>query len=43
MNVILSEHLAYRWVEADEAVKMTKSWNNAQAIEKFVIHQPIEN
>ncbi|KGQ29476.1 dihydroneopterin triphosphate pyrophosphatase [Gallibacterium genomosp. 2] len=42
-NVILSEHLAYRWVEADEAVKMTKSWNNAQAIEKFVIHQPIEN
>ncbi|OBX09735.1 dihydroneopterin triphosphate pyrophosphatase [Gallibacterium salpingitidis] len=42
-SVVLTEHSAYRWVEAETAVKMTKSWNNAQAIEKFVIHQPIEN
>ncbi|MFC0324035.1 dihydroneopterin triphosphate diphosphatase [Gallibacterium melopsittaci] len=41
--VVLTEHSAYRWVEAETAMKMTKSWNNAQAIEKFVIHQPIEN
>lgn len=33
---ILSEHLAYRWVSVDEAVKMTKSPNNAAAIAKYL-------
>lgn len=33
----LSEHLAYRWVSADEAVKLTKSPNNAQAILDYLI------
>lgn len=34
----LSEHLAYRWVSADEAVKLTKSPNNAQAILDYLIN-----
>ncbi|QIM65934.1 dihydroneopterin triphosphate diphosphatase [Mannheimia granulomatis] len=33
---ILSEHLAYRWVSVEEAVKMTKSPNNAQAIKQYL-------
>ncbi|MEG9487989.1 dihydroneopterin triphosphate diphosphatase [Mannheimia indoligenes] len=33
---ILSEHLAYRWVSAEEAVEMTKSPNNAQAIKQYL-------
>ncbi|AHG75000.1 Dihydroneopterin triphosphate pyrophosphatase [Mannheimia varigena USDA-ARS-USMARC-1296] len=34
---ILNEHLAYRWVEADKAVEMTKSPNNADAIKEFIL------
>lgn len=33
---ILSEHLAYRWVSVEEAVEMTKSPNNAQAIKQYL-------
>lgn len=33
---ILSEHLAYRWVSVEEAVDMTKSPNNAQAIKQYL-------
>ena len=36
-EVTLSEHLAWRWVEAAEAAALTKSWSNRQAIEEFVI------
>jgi dATP pyrophosphohydrolase len=35
---VLTEHHAYQWLEASEAVKLTKSWSNQQAIEEFVIH-----
>lgn len=33
---ILSEHLAYCWVSVEEAVEMTKSPNNAQAIKQYL-------
>lgn len=33
---ILSEHLAYRWASVEEAVEMTKSPNNAQAIKQYL-------
>lgn len=36
-GVQISEHSAYQWVSAQEAVKLTKSPNNAQAIEKYLI------
>lgn len=36
-EVILSEHHAYRWLEAAQAAQLTKSWSNRQAIEEFVI------
>lgn len=36
-EVRLSEHSAYRWVTAEQAVMMTKSWNNAAAIEQFLL------
>lgn len=32
----LSEHLAYRWMDAAAAAELTKSWSNHQAIEQFV-------
>ncbi|AKH89395.1 dihydroneopterin triphosphate diphosphatase [Edwardsiella tarda] len=32
----LSEHLAYRWMDAAAAAELTKSWSNRQAIEQFV-------
>ncbi|PVZ85036.1 dihydroneopterin triphosphate diphosphatase [Serratia sp. S1B] len=35
---VLTEHHAYQWLAAQEAVKLTKSWSNQQAIEEFVIH-----
>lgn len=38
-DVTLTEHLAYQWIEAEQAARLTKSWNNAQAIEKFVLNQ----
>ncbi|MGV6988879.1 dihydroneopterin triphosphate diphosphatase [Testudinibacter sp. P80/BLE/0925] len=36
-EVRLSEHSAYRWVTAEQAVTMAKSWNNAAAIEQFLL------
>lgn len=33
----LSEHLAYQWVSAEQAAKMTKSPNNAEAIRKYLL------
>ena len=33
---ILSERLAYRWLEAKQAAELTKSPNNAKAIEKYL-------
>lgn len=35
--LILSEHSAYEWLDAPSAVARTKSWNNAQAIEEFIL------
>lgn len=32
----LSEHLAARWLIAEEAAALTKSWSNRQAIEEFI-------
>ena len=34
---ILSEHLAYQWVSPKEAIQMTKSSNNAEAIRKYIL------
>ncbi|SQI41311.1 Dihydroneopterin triphosphate pyrophosphatase [Leminorella richardii] len=34
-QIVLSEHDAYRWVDARLAASMTKSWSNRQAIEEF--------
>ncbi len=36
-DILLTEHLAYQWMAADEAATLTKSWSNRQAIEEFVI------
>ncbi|OOH89875.1 dihydroneopterin triphosphate diphosphatase [Pasteurellaceae bacterium 15-036681] len=33
---ILTEHLAYQWLPVEEAIQLTKSPNNAQAIEKYL-------
>ncbi|MFZ7187980.1 dihydroneopterin triphosphate diphosphatase [Avibacterium avium] len=35
----LTEHLAFEWVSAQQAVKMTKSPNNAAAIEKYLLNK----
>ena len=35
-SIVLSEHLAWRWLDAPEAARLTKSWSNRQAIEEFV-------
>ena len=34
---ILSEHLAYQWVLPEQAIQMTKSSNNAEAIRKYIL------
>ena len=34
---VLSEHLAYRWVSPEQAIQMTKSSNNAEAIRKYIL------
>ena len=34
---ILSEHLAYQWVLPEQAIQMTKSPNNAEAIKKYLM------
>lgn len=33
---VLTEHLAYQWVSVNEAIRMTKSPNNALAIQQYV-------
>lgn len=35
--VKLTEHGAYRWLEATQAAKLTKSWSNSRAIEALVL------
>ena len=35
-SIVLSEHLAWRWLDAPEAARLTKSGSNRQAIEEFV-------
>lgn len=34
---VLTEHLAYQWLEPEQAAELTKSPNNAQAIRKYLI------
>ena len=34
---ILSEHFAYQWVSPEQAIQMTKSSNNAEAIRKYIL------
>ncbi len=34
---ILNEHLAYQWVSPEQAIQMTKSSNNAEAIRKYIL------
>lgn len=36
-DIVLSEHLAFCWLTAEEAAQLTKSWSNRQAIEEFVV------
>lgn len=36
-EVQITEHTDYRWMEVQPAMALTKSWNNRQAIEKFVV------
>lgn len=33
---ILTEHLAYQWLSVEQAVRLTKSLNNAQAIQRYL-------
>ncbi|MBW7983318.1 dihydroneopterin triphosphate diphosphatase [Enterobacillus tribolii] len=35
-DIPVTEHLAYRWLEAGQAALLTKSWSNRQAIEELV-------
>lgn len=35
----LSEHSAFKWVSAEQAVQMTKSPNNAEAIRKYLLNR----
>ncbi|WP_312242479.1 dihydroneopterin triphosphate diphosphatase [Pantoea sp.] len=35
-DVLLTEHLAARWLPPAEAAALTKSWSNRQAIEEFI-------
>ncbi|ROP62479.1 dihydroneopterin triphosphate pyrophosphatase [Enterobacter sp. BIGb0383] len=36
--ILISEHLAWQWLDATAAAALTKSWSNRQAIEEFVIN-----
>jgi len=35
-DLLLTEHLAARWLELAAAAALTKSWSNRQAIEEFI-------
>ncbi|WP_148677823.1 dihydroneopterin triphosphate diphosphatase [Klebsiella sp. RIT-PI-d] len=37
-QIVFTEHLTYRWLDAPAAAALTKSWSNRQAIEEFIIH-----
>ena len=37
-QIVFTEHLTYRWLDAPAAAALTKSWSNRQAIEEFVIN-----
>lgn len=37
-QIVFTEHLTYRWLDAPAAEALTKSWSNRQAIEEFIIH-----
>ena len=37
-QIVFTEHLAYKWLDAPAAAALTKSWSNRQAIEQFVIN-----
>ncbi|WP_330998827.1 dihydroneopterin triphosphate diphosphatase [Intestinirhabdus alba] len=37
-QIVFTEHLAYRWLDAPAAAALTMSWSNRQAIEEFVIN-----
>ncbi len=37
-QIVFTEHLTYRWLDAPTAAALTKSWSNRQAIEEFVIN-----
>ena len=37
-EIVFTEHLTYRWMNATDAAALTKSWSNRQAIEEFVIN-----
>ena len=34
---VLSEHLAYQWVSPEQAIQMTKSSNNSEAIRNYIL------
>lgn len=36
-KLFLTEHDDYQWLDAKSASLLTKSWNNAQAIEEFIL------
>lgn len=33
---VLTEHLAFQWMPAKQAIQLTKSWNNSAAIAKYL-------
>lgn len=33
---VLTEHLAFQWLPAKQAIQLTKSWNNSAAIAKYL-------
>jgi dATP pyrophosphohydrolase len=37
-EIVFTEHLTYRWVDAADAAAPGLSWSNRQAIEEFVIN-----
>ncbi len=37
-DIVITEHLAYQWLDAAEAAVLTKSWSNQQAIEEYVLY-----
>ena len=40
---LLTEHLAFQWLEPVQAAQLTKSWNNALAIERYFLKEGEQN